>query len=676
MSTPGQSQQPPNRDSLVTIEEIESLRIVKDEQKNAMIGYLKNAKEKVQNLPEGSADHQHWVGKLKEFNGKLRAQLYKQQQSEHAQQQQSRVAQQGQARTQAPQGQQAQQGQQGQQGQQQASQTTGQQPGQQNQFSAEVVQRARGLQIPLPPEMSQADAQKYVQEQRKQYAQFLSQHENAERLRQQQMQLMEQKRNQGQDTSQETAKVARADDYLRKTKAAIEAFERKQVENRARQQQNQANGGGALPQQARPNQPGQAVNTGAESAMSPTSPAAQQQQQQQNRHNQQPAQHTASQAPPSQQPVAHPNLTQQNNAPRPVLNVQQANQPNQLSQTSPHNQTLNNGPVPTLTHEAAMSAAARSYSASQQQSSQQSQSQSQSQGLSQPSSSQVPLSQASSAQQQQQPPQRQTHTPQSAGAAGAPLHTTLPTAGSSSNNNPNANTSNNNNNNNVRFPIPKTLNTTPAVPVQMGPARPTLGGPVNGAPGMMGQPAMQKQPGYILEGEGDRVLSKKKLDELVRQVTGGGEGPGESLTPEVEEVRSPFHTVLCYCALQFPICLMPISITSLPSPPLLKEEPSPLLLPFSNVMLTDCYYKAVLQMADDFVDSVVTAACRVAKLRPSATLDLRDLQLIVERNYNIRVPGYASDEVRTVRKFQPAPGWTQKMNAVQAAKVMGGKTDI
>jgi transcription initiation factor TFIID subunit 12 len=24
-----------------------------------------------------------------------------------------------------------------------------------------------------------------------------------------------------------------------------------------------------------------------------------------------------------------------------------------------------------------------------------------------------------------------------------------------------------------------------------------------------------------------------------------------------------------------------------------------------------------------------------------------------------------------VRKFQPAPGWTQKMNAVQAAKVMG-----
>ena len=61
--------------------------------------------------------------------------------------------------------------------------------------------------------------------------------------------------------------------------------------------------------------------------------------------------------------------------------------------------------------------------------------------------------------------------------------------------------------------------------------------------GPMGQPAIQRHPGYVLEGEGERVLSKKKLEELVRQVTGGtgGEGEeGESLTAEVEEV-SPAH---------------------------------------------------------------------------------------------------------------------------------------
>jgi len=93
-----------------------------------------------------------------------------------------------------------------------------------------------------------------------------------------------------------------------------------------------------------------------------------------------------------------------------------------------------------------------------------------------------------------------------------------------------------------KMPIPKNLNVPPPIPVNMGPARPTMGGPSNGAPGMMGQPAIARAPNFVLEGEGDRVLSKKKLDELVRQVTGGGEGlGGEGLTPEVEEVRQVFR---------------------------------------------------------------------------------------------------------------------------------------
>lgn len=79
-----------------------------------------------------------------------------------------------------------------------------------------------------------------------------------------------------------------------------------------------------------------------------------------------------------------------------------------------------------------------------------------------------------------------------------------------------------------------------------------------------------------------------------------------------------------------------------------------------------------MQVADDFVDDLITAACRLAKLRGSATLDIRDLQLVLERQYNIRVPGFSSDEIRTVRRPQPAAGWAQKMGAVQAAKLTGG----
>ncbi|KAF7673465.1 hypothetical protein GT037_008788 [Alternaria burnsii] len=88
------------------------------------------------------------------------------------------------------------------------------------------------------------------------------------------------------------------------------------------------------------------------------------------------------------------------------------------------------------------------------------------------------------------------------------------------------------------------------------------------------------------------------------------------------------------------------------------------------------HLNAVLQLADDFVDNVISNACKLSKLRDSPQLDIRDIQVILERNYNIRIPGYASDEVRTVRKIVPAQGWANKMSAVNAAKVMGGKADF
>ena len=84
----------------------------------------------------------------------------------------------------------------------------------------------------------------------------------------------------------------------------------------------------------------------------------------------------------------------------------------------------------------------------------------------------------------------------------------------------------------------------------------------------------------------------------------------------------------------------------------------------------------LLSVADEFIDNVIISASRLAKLRGQQDLTIRDIQMVLERNHNIRIPGYSLDETRVVRKFQPAPGWTQKMNAVQAAKVMGGKMDI
>ncbi|KAJ5692153.1 hypothetical protein N7462_001576 [Penicillium macrosclerotiorum] len=171
---------------------------------------------------------------------------------------------------------------------------------------------------------------------------------------------------------------------------------------------------------------------------------------------------------------------------------------------------------------------------------------------------------------------------------------------------------------NINMVIPKNLNVSTPEPVPMPAPRPSMsGGPGHSQMGMMGQPAIQKHPGYVLEGEGQHVLSKKMLDILVRQVTGGGEG--EMLTPDAEEF--------------------------------------------------------MLQMADDFVDDVISQACRLAKLRPSSTLEIRDIQLILERNYNMRISGFATDDLRTVKKPQPTQGWLQKMSAIQAAKVTQGRNE-
>ena len=91
-----------------------------------------------------------------------------------------------------------------------------------------------------------------------------------------------------------------------------------------------------------------------------------------------------------------------------------------------------------------------------------------------------------------------------------------------------------------------------------------------------------------------------------------------------------------------------------------------------NSIITNTPAQIFLLVADDFVDDLVTMSSRLAKLRGSTTLEPRDIQMVLERQYNIRIPGYSTDEVRTAKRVQPAPGWAHKMSAVQASKVTGG----
>ena len=57
----------------------------------------------------------------------------------------------------------------------------------------------------------------------------------------------------------------------------------------------------------------------------------------------------------------------------------------------------------------------------------------------------------------------------------------------------------------------------------------------------------------------------------------------------------------------------------------------------------------VLQLADDFLDKVTKQAMRLAQHRGSKILDVRDLQIVLAKNFGIVVPGLGLPVVRPIK---------------------------
>lgn len=64
--------------------------------------------------------------------------------------------------------------------------------------------------------------------------------------------------------------------------------------------------------------------------------------------------------------------------------------------------------------------------------------------------------------------------------------------------------------------------------------------------------------------------------------------------------------------------------------------------------------QVVLEIADEFIDSVVRYGCQLAKHRKSERLEVRDLALHLERAYGMRIPGFGIEG--EVRQSVHAPG--------------------
>lgn len=151
-----------------------------------------------------------------------------------------------------------------------------------------------------------------------------------------------------------------------------------------------------------------------------------------------------------------------------------------------------------------------------------------------------------------------------------------------------------------------------------------VGGPGAGQPGMGGQPGhgagggagpVAGQPGgaqggevggapKVMQGDG-RILSKQKLQELVAYID-----KDERLDADAEDL--------------------------------------------------------LMLIADEFVESVTSFACKIAKHRRSAKLETKDLQFHLDHNWGIRVAGFgAADEDKGPVRLPMNDAHRQRMSAVK-----------
>ncbi|KAK9377548.1 transcription initiation factor TFIID subunit A-domain-containing protein [Lipomyces chichibuensis] len=233
-------------------------------------------------------------------------------------------------------------------------------------------------------------------------------------------------------------------------------------------------------------------------------------------------------------------------------------------------------------------------------------------------------------QQQQTPAQQQAiqaavgqtpQTPQSpAGPSARPVLTQQPIMNGQNIFNPSASVIN-------QMPIPTTLSIKQPTPASVKPARPSLSGGHAANSPIMTSPAVMKPPSFELNGGVARVLSKRKLSELVKDMIG--------------------------------------TSSSINGVPLLGDE--------RDTSIDGDVEELLLDLADEFVTSVASFSCRLAKHRKSNTLDVKDVQLHLERNWNIRIPGYNADEIRSVRRWNPTQSYLQKLSGVNTSRAISGK---
>lgn len=88
-----------------------------------------------------------------------------------------------------------------------------------------------------------------------------------------------------------------------------------------------------------------------------------------------------------------------------------------------------------------------------------------------------------------------------------------------------------------------------------------------------------------------------------------------------------------------------------------------------HLVLDEDAVQVVQDAADDFVDSVAAFACELARHRAGTMLEAKDVQLAIEKNWNLRLAGLdGGTELKVIKKTTTTNVHRQRQNQVREHK--------
>ena len=86
-----------------------------------------------------------------------------------------------------------------------------------------------------------------------------------------------------------------------------------------------------------------------------------------------------------------------------------------------------------------------------------------------------------------------------------------------------------------------------------------------------------------------------------------------------------------------------------------------------NEQLDEEVEDLLLHIADDFIEQTVMASCALAKHRKANSVDVRDVQLVLERNWNMWIPGFGTEDVKPFKRSATTEAHKARMALIRKA---------